>query len=503
MKTIVFHSYKGGVGRTLALSNLGVALSRIHKRVLIMDWDFDAPGLAIKFGIEHEVEKGYVDYLYDIKSVSTKIQHTNLVYRGKYLKSCIKKIKKEKNIYLLPAGDRSNKSYWSKISTRPFQEYFDYSNSDQYDINTSFFEEELRLLEKCFDDEKFDYLLIDCKTGNERAVIPLMLLADHVVELFNCNNEGIFGELHIRSAISRLRKENPDKIIELTSTMTRVPATFTKRHALREYEKFASSMIDIIDIEPNDQAKELFLIHEHQELETAEKLKFNGEDNNDIITHDYIELFEYLFKDDSLIKKELETLEVPSWKAVLGVAAEVEIIERYFNLYLPNGELLNTDKQRNVALNCNTLKEMLDSLAEHQRIIFKNEGVEDNIITEKIQKTFNASGYAAGKGFGLQAVQPGNVWSQIPNELEIRLNDWLRFDMEAGFGNWNAELNESQKEVAITGINNSFVSNSEFGYYFVIGYLQGVLSYLIPGEDDPANIIVKSTADNHIRFSYL
>jgi hypothetical protein len=42
---VTFYSWKGGVGRTMALANTGVQLARRGKRVLIVDWDLEAPGL--------------------------------------------------------------------------------------------------------------------------------------------------------------------------------------------------------------------------------------------------------------------------------------------------------------------------------------------------------------------------------------------------------------------------------------------------------------------------
>jgi tetratricopeptide (TPR) repeat protein/cellulose biosynthesis protein BcsQ len=42
---ITFYSWKGGVGRTLALANTAVQLSRAGHSVLMIDWDLEAPGL--------------------------------------------------------------------------------------------------------------------------------------------------------------------------------------------------------------------------------------------------------------------------------------------------------------------------------------------------------------------------------------------------------------------------------------------------------------------------
>ena len=46
MSTIAtFYSYKGGVGRTMAMANVAVLLAQRGLRVLAVDWDLEAPGL--------------------------------------------------------------------------------------------------------------------------------------------------------------------------------------------------------------------------------------------------------------------------------------------------------------------------------------------------------------------------------------------------------------------------------------------------------------------------
>ncbi|MET7621556.1 FxSxx-COOH system tetratricopeptide repeat protein [Streptomyces sp. NPDC005408] len=44
-RIITFYSYKGGTGRTMALANTAWILASAGKRVLVVDWDLDAPGL--------------------------------------------------------------------------------------------------------------------------------------------------------------------------------------------------------------------------------------------------------------------------------------------------------------------------------------------------------------------------------------------------------------------------------------------------------------------------
>lgn len=44
-RVITFYSYKGGVGRSFALANIGTILSQWGYRTLVIDFDLEAPGL--------------------------------------------------------------------------------------------------------------------------------------------------------------------------------------------------------------------------------------------------------------------------------------------------------------------------------------------------------------------------------------------------------------------------------------------------------------------------
>jgi hypothetical protein len=46
---ITFYSFKGGVGRTMALANVAFLAAMNGQRVLVMDWDLEAPGLSYYF----------------------------------------------------------------------------------------------------------------------------------------------------------------------------------------------------------------------------------------------------------------------------------------------------------------------------------------------------------------------------------------------------------------------------------------------------------------------
>ncbi len=66
-RVVTFYSYKGGVGRSMALANVAFRLADVHAlEVVIVDWDLEAPGLQEFFALPREkVEnaRGVLDYL--------------------------------------------------------------------------------------------------------------------------------------------------------------------------------------------------------------------------------------------------------------------------------------------------------------------------------------------------------------------------------------------------------------------------------------------------------
>src|SRR6267154_5644695 len=71
VKFLTFYSYKGGVGRTMALANAACQLANKHGlRVIVIDWDLEAPGLHYYFGLsDRELKRrnGLIDYLNDFE----------------------------------------------------------------------------------------------------------------------------------------------------------------------------------------------------------------------------------------------------------------------------------------------------------------------------------------------------------------------------------------------------------------------------------------------------
>ena len=74
---ITFYSYKGGTGRSMAVANFAYWLARefpgLRRRVLVMDWDLEAPGLHRFFAEVSESEEnddrpGVINYFDEIQT---------------------------------------------------------------------------------------------------------------------------------------------------------------------------------------------------------------------------------------------------------------------------------------------------------------------------------------------------------------------------------------------------------------------------------------------------
>src|ERR1700719_1352946 len=71
-KIVTFYSYKGGTGRSMALANVAWILASSGKRVLVIDWDLEAPGIHRYFApfltdseLISEESQGVVDFVFD------------------------------------------------------------------------------------------------------------------------------------------------------------------------------------------------------------------------------------------------------------------------------------------------------------------------------------------------------------------------------------------------------------------------------------------------------
>lgn len=286
MKTITFYSYKGGVGRSLALSNVAMQLSQFKKKVVVLDFDLEAPGLHFKFQYKSPIEKGIVDYIYkfacegvlpdNIKDYSINLEIGDSSYD---------------NINFIPAGNIDNKEYWKKLSGISWADMF----YKQGGNGVRFFLDLKAKIEKEFEP---DFLLIDSRTGiTDIAGITLRLLADEVVILAANNEENLFGSKKIIKSLLEPSNILFDKTPKIIFVLTRIPFSGEPKFPINEF-----ALVESIKKEFNEYLIldnfEFSVIHTDRRLEINE-LQLIGEitdDNIPSISKDYLDLFYKLTK---------------------------------------------------------------------------------------------------------------------------------------------------------------------------------------------------------------
>ena len=170
MSVVTFYSYKGGVGRTLALANVAVLLARQGARVLVIDWDLEAPGLEEYFD-DFQIKadgRGLLFLLKDRGASAGHVWHLTSTVDGTTLD-------------LLPSG-RDEEDYY------PTLERFDWEGF--YRDGGGEFLEELR----AGWEEVYDYVLIDSRTGlSDAGGICTIQLPDIIVGMFTATRQSARG----------------------------------------------------------------------------------------------------------------------------------------------------------------------------------------------------------------------------------------------------------------------------------------------------------------------
>jgi len=168
MITCAFYSFKGGVGRTMALANIAELCYRAGLKVLMIDWDLEAPGLERFFSIEKEDvidNPGLMDMLQEYKKRMAQSPSKNDDQKLPFAKIDPFVVDVYPNdtgtgrLLLLPAGRRSGEYFAEYSNTILTFDWHDFYENWEGEI---FFE----WLRKQFKDEfDTDIVLIDSRTG--------------------------------------------------------------------------------------------------------------------------------------------------------------------------------------------------------------------------------------------------------------------------------------------------------------------------------------------------
>jgi MinD-like ATPase involved in chromosome partitioning or flagellar assembly len=190
MHIVTFYSFKGGTGRSMALANVAAELARKGRRVLMVDFDLEAPGLdTYPFSQGPTLKRGLVEFIRDflesgeVPDVSGYLYETGVegFTNGK--------------LWLMPAG-RQDEGYDARFKSIDWNDF--YENEDGF-----LFFEELKV--QWAEVLKPDYVLIDSRTGHtDIGGICTRQLPDAVVALFFPNEQSLRG---LKPVVDEIRKE--------------------------------------------------------------------------------------------------------------------------------------------------------------------------------------------------------------------------------------------------------------------------------------------------------
>ena len=186
---ITFYSYKGGVGRTMAVANAACQLAIKHGRsVICVDWDLEAPGLHHYFDYSDEEladRPGLLDYLMDFVVQVRRGAKGHVPKLKKYLH----KLKPKQNraikygsVRFMHCG-RTDAEYRGRVERFNWDEF--YASSRGYEII-----ETLKLQLRA----EAEMTLIDARAGQaDVGVVPTIQVPDAVVILFASNRQNLVG----------------------------------------------------------------------------------------------------------------------------------------------------------------------------------------------------------------------------------------------------------------------------------------------------------------------
>ena len=208
MYVTTFYSFKGGVGRTMALVNAAVTLAMGGRRVLVVDFDIEAPGLDT-FDVLKPSEEvpGIIDF------VARYLEFRQAPDVSDFIGECPAIGDQGGNLWIMPSGRKEtyaenfNQVDWGDL----------YERQDGYLLFEDIKAQWKQVL-------KPDYVLIDSRTGyTDTSGICTRQLPDAVVVLFSPNEQNLRGLIDVVSGIRAEAEGVREKNIELHFVMSNVP----------------------------------------------------------------------------------------------------------------------------------------------------------------------------------------------------------------------------------------------------------------------------------------
>ena len=277
MYTTTFYSYKGGVGRTMALVNVAVELAQRGRRVLAVDFDLEAPGLDT-FGIFRSRKRrpGLVEFVTEYLDTDRAPEVERFICETKDVGEnggCL---------WVMPSGEH-REGYATSFQEIDWLDL--YERRDGYLLFEDLKAQWEQLLRP-------DYVLIDSRTGHtDTGGICTRQLPDAVVILFFPNDQNLRGLARIVQDI-RSEAENPrNKEIGLHFVMSNVPDLDDEDRVLeKKIEAFREGL---------GFGDELLVLHRYDSLSLLNQVIFAKDRPGSRLAREYREVVDAIGRSES------------------------------------------------------------------------------------------------------------------------------------------------------------------------------------------------------------
>ncbi|MEV0484168.1 FxSxx-COOH system tetratricopeptide repeat protein [Streptomyces sp. NPDC050508] len=235
-KIVTFYSYKGGTGRTMALANVGWILASGGNRVLLVDWDLEAPGLhrylhPLLVDPELRSSNGLINMVQRYVRTVLSPQAPATAEADDWLRAAadpapytiglLLELPSGGRLDFLPAG-RQSAAYSAAVTSFNWHSFYDRHGGGHF---LQALREELIAA--------YDYVLIDSRTGvSDTSGICTILLPDVLVDCFTMSAQSIRGGVDAAAAV----KGSAPRPIKVLPVPMRVEEAETERlEAGRDY----------------------------------------------------------------------------------------------------------------------------------------------------------------------------------------------------------------------------------------------------------------------------
>lgn len=197
-RVFTFYSFKGGVGRSMALVNTAAQLARGGRRVLVIDLDLEAPGVSYLARQKAKPSKrgGFVDLLYDFlkdgENSSLGDPSTNDPFSEYTMDVDLGDTAQAVGggvIAVMPSGNLSDiPEYQRRVG------FLEFGRLYREGIGGPLLGHVKKRLRELGAKQHFDYVLVDSRTGYAaESTIAVRDLADHLIVIMGLNHQNVEG----------------------------------------------------------------------------------------------------------------------------------------------------------------------------------------------------------------------------------------------------------------------------------------------------------------------